>query len=150
MPKNERTGNNPELSLPEVLEGLWSVTINGNQPLGAGLLIFTAGQLLGGGDNYLYEGSYRLNGTQLLADIEICPLFERVYIPLLGYLRTTKFQLNAWFQDGLLSGEVHRLENRNTAMPVTLARRKLLLTARAKANQPVQGIEFREHAEAPR
>lgn len=146
----KRATENLEISLPEALEGLWSLKIEGNHALGGGVLIFTAGQVLGGGDSYIYEGSYRLNGPQVLVDIEISPLFEGAYVPLLGYLRTAKFQLNVWFEDGLLHGEAHRRENRNTAMPVTLARRKLLPAAKTTANQPVQEVELREHEETPR
>jgi uncharacterized protein DUF6680 len=60
----------PERSLDD-MEGFWTLQFTGVQGWGAGVITFMDGQILGGDEGYLYDGTYTRQGNGFVARVHV-------------------------------------------------------------------------------
>jgi hypothetical protein len=62
----------------EPLDGLWTAEFGSTTGIsGGGVVIFTGSKILGGDGAYYYEGSFRLDGMKITADVTAHPFDSR-------------------------------------------------------------------------
>jgi hypothetical protein len=62
----------------ETLDGLWTAEFGSTTGIsGGGVVVFAGNKILGGDGGYYYEGSFRLEGTRISADVTAHPFDSR-------------------------------------------------------------------------
>jgi hypothetical protein len=54
-----------------MIDGLWIVRYHGPQGVGAGVVVFTKGQVLGGDNGFTYNGSFELKDNTFKAKVSV-------------------------------------------------------------------------------